>query len=108
KLDRISRLLVLHLMYRRAIRHNPVHPATNEIACQVRQSIVTTFRPAVLDCDVASLDMAGFAQALAERAQDGARIPSGRLAVQKPDYWHGWLLRVRRERPSGHRAAERG
>src|SRR4029077_15289296 len=62
---------------------------------------------AVLDCDVASLNMAGLAQALAERAQDGAHIPSRRLAVQKADYWHSCLLRARRGRPRGTRAAEK-
>jgi hypothetical protein len=70
------------------------------------QSIVTAFRPAVLDCDVASLDLARFAQALAERAQNGARIPSGRLAVQEPDHRRRRLLRARRERPGGSHTAE--
>src|SRR6516225_9359678 len=84
KYDRNCRRRGLRRLDRRAIGDDHAHPATNEIARQVRQSIVTTFRPAVLDCDVASRDMAGFAQALAECAQDGARIPSGRLAVQKP------------------------
>ena len=38
--------------------------ATNQIGGQFRQPVVTAFRPAIFDRDVAALDMARFAQAL--------------------------------------------
>jgi len=41
----------------------------NEISHQCRQSIVLTFRPAVLDGHVLSLDVAGFVEAFPKRGQ---------------------------------------
>src|SRR5262249_15677659 len=55
----------------------------------------------------AALDIAGFAQALVERAQL-ACPPVGRCAAKKTDHRHRALLRARRQRPRGHRAAEQG
>jgi len=82
--DRNRRRRGLRRLDRKAIRGHDVHPTTNEIGCQFRHSIVPTFRPAIPDCDVASLDVAGFTQALAERAQNGARIASGDSLCRKP------------------------
>ena len=48
-------------------------PDANQIGRQCRQPIVLTLRPAVFDRHVPALDIAGFAQALAERAHTTAR-----------------------------------
>ena len=58
---------------RSAARGNHGHLTTNQIGRQRRQSIVLALRPAIFDRHVPALDIAGFAQALAERAPDGAR-----------------------------------
>src|SRR5262249_18005820 len=57
------------------------------------------------DRQVATFDIADFAQSLMESTQPG-RITVGRCAVEKTDRWHRSLLRPRRERPRGRRAAE--
>ena len=82
-----------------------VHLPANQIGRQRRQSIILTLGPAVLDRHVAALDIAGFAQALAE-CGDVARERVRRPAVKKPDHRHRRLLRPRRERPRHRRAAE--
>ena len=53
-------------------RDNHGHLAANQIGRQCRQSIVLALRPAIFDRHVPALDVAGFAQALAERAQTAA------------------------------------
>jgi hypothetical protein len=63
--------------------------------------------PAVVDRYVLALDIAGFFEALAKSAQPlGNRF--GRSDLEKSDHRHRRLLRARRERPRGHRAAEKG
>ena len=54
-------------------RSNHGHLTANQIGRQCRQSIILAVRPAVFDRDVSALDIAGFAQALAKRAQAIAR-----------------------------------
>src|SRR6516165_8568488 len=61
--------------------------------------------PAIIDCDVLSLDIAGFAQALVKGGQF-ARPGIRRAPGEKSDHRHRRLLRARRERPRGHCAAE--
>src|SRR5262249_8104003 len=56
---------------------------------------------------VLALDGASFAEAFAESGHK-ARGAIGRPAVNKSDHWHRALLRPRRERPRGCRAAEQG
>src|SRR5262249_25672248 len=63
-------------------------------------------RPPVFDRDVATLDMAGFSEALLDRF-DKARVRSRRYAGEDSDCWHRWLLRARCERPRDGRAAEK-
>jgi hypothetical protein len=53
-----------------------------------------------------ALDVAGFAQALAERAQT-ARPQVRRFGAEEPDHRHRRLLRARHEWPSSGRAAEK-
>src|SRR5262245_25462625 len=57
----------------------------------------------VLHSYVLALEVAGFVEALTERCSKG-RI--GRSGIDKSDHRHGRLLRIRPERPRGHRAAE--
>ena len=54
---------------RSATADNHGHLTANQIGRQCRQSIVFALRPAIFDRHVPALDIAGFAQALAERAQ---------------------------------------
>ena len=75
-----------------------------QVGSKLRQSIELTICPAIFDRDVAALDIASFAQALAERCHD-VRIAVGRRAVQKPDHRHPRLLRPRRQRPGRGRGA---
>jgi hypothetical protein len=90
---------------RGAIRRDHRHLATDQVGCHGRQPIVHAIRPAILDCDIAALDMTGFVQALPERAH-AIRIPVSRCAVEKPHHRHRRLLRARREWPRRCRAAE--
>ena len=60
----------------------------------------------VLDRHVFALDVPGFAEALVETAHPTC-LALGRPVSDKPDHRHRWLLRVRRERPSRHSAADR-
>ena len=86
-------------------RGNHGHLTANQIGRQRRQSIVLVLRPAIFDRHVPALDIAGFAQALAERAHT-VRVPVRRCAAEEPDHRHRRLLRARRERPRRRRAAE--
>src|SRR5215470_5151899 len=57
----------------------------------------------VLDRYVLSLDVAGFAEALAKFGTQ-ARRGSRRAGADKTNHGHPWLLRPRRRRPCGSRA----
>jgi hypothetical protein len=82
-------------------RNNHGHRMPQQIRRQCRQLTVLTFGPAKFDRDVASLDVAAFAKALAEGSY-AACERSGRLGTKISDQGHP-LLRARGERPSGHR-----
>jgi hypothetical protein len=64
-----------------------------------------TLRPAVFDADVAVLDIAGVAQALAERRQIVRGCP-GRKGLEDPDQRKSLQLRVRGKWPC-HSAADK-
>src|SRR5262245_62005215 len=66
---------------------------------------VAALCPAIFNPYVTALDVAGFTQAVAEGGCDLSIFP-GRSAVEKPDDGQCGLLRARRERPCGGRAAE--
>src|SRR5262245_28572547 len=51
-------------------------------------------RPAVFDRHILSLDVAGFAQSLAERVHKRCRKRAGRRGVEDPDHRHRLLLRL--------------
>jgi hypothetical protein len=78
---------------------------TDQIGRHSRQSIVLAVRPAIFDRHVLSIDIPHLAQALAEGEQT-ARPGVRRCAAEEPDHRHRRLLRARRERPRGCRAAE--
>jgi hypothetical protein len=80
--------------HRSEIRHDHVDPTMDQIGPQRRQTIVLTFGPAILDCDILSFDEAGVFQALAESARSH-RIPIGGCAVEKADHRNRSLLRAR-------------
>jgi hypothetical protein len=77
----------------------------DQIGRQRRQTIVLTFRPAILDCDVLSFDEAGVFQALAKCARSH-RIPIGGCTVEEADHRHCPLLGARGEWPGNRRAAK--
>src|SRR5262245_2923120 len=67
--------------------------------------------PAVFDRQILSLDVAGFAQSLAERVHKRCRRRAGRPGVEDADHRHRLLLRPgdarRGEEAAGHGADER-
>jgi hypothetical protein len=75
--------------------HLPLH----QFNCQRRYSITSTLGPAIVDADVAVLDIADFAQAPPERGNE-VRELTGRFHAEKPNHRHRRLLRARCERPS--------
>jgi hypothetical protein len=81
--------------------------AANEIGGQLRQSIVLAIRPPIFDTHVPSLDIAGFLETLAERAQQ-VRMCLRRITVDEPYHWHHQLLSTRDQRPIGRDATDKG
>ena len=57
-----------------AARDDHGHLTADQIGRQCRQSIILTLRPAIFDRHILALDIAGFAQALAERVNEVQRI----------------------------------
>src|SRR5262249_21106431 len=105
--DRYGRRRRLGHWRGRGVRGDHAHLSAKEIGGQRRQTLVATLGPAVFDPYITALYIAGFAEALAEGVCE-LRIFPGRSAVEEPDYRHRRLLRTRRERPRGRRAAECG
>jgi hypothetical protein len=79
--------------------------ARHEIGRERRQLTQLIICPAEFDRHVGALDVAGFSEALTERSHE-VPIRSERPRVEKPDHWHGGLLRARREQPRTCRAAQ--
>src|SRR6516165_6997132 len=80
------------------------HTTANEVRHQSRQAIELALQPMVLHRHVLALDVAGFVEALAEPGNKGRIRQSG---IDEADHRHcRLLLRARRERPRGYRAAE--
>src|SRR5262249_2016273 len=79
--------------------------ASDEVSRQLRQLMHLIVGEAVFNREVLALNIARLPQPLTKSAQWIAeRI--GRLAVKVPYHRHRRLLRARRERPRGRRAAE--
>jgi len=70
-----------------------------QLGCQGRQPIILTLCRAVFDRHILAFDETRFAQALTERGRKRG-VSAKRCAVEKPDHWHGRLLRTRGERPA--------
>src|SRR5262249_27492942 len=83
--------------HRRAVHRDHCDLTADQLSRHFRQSIVLTFRPAVLNDHVLPLDIAGVFEPLAECARRDS-VPIGRGAVEKPNHRH-WLLRACSERP---------
>src|SRR5207248_7620644 len=77
----------------------------NEIGRQLRQAIVLALRPAIFDRHILPLDITALSEALPERSHEFGPL-GGRGGVKESDHRHRRLLRARRERPRGCRAAE--
>src|SRR5262249_919347 len=88
-----------------ASRNHHRYLTTNQFGRKRRQTAVVPFRPAIFDLHVLALDISCLFQPLAERAQTD-RVRVRRRVAKEPDHRHRWLLRLRRERPCGCRAAE--
>jgi hypothetical protein len=86
------------------LRHNHVDPAADEVGGQCGQPIIATFRAAVFDRKILSLDVAGFAQSLPERRQK-RRCWDRRRDAEVTDDRHRLLLRAQGARRN-HRAAQ--
>src|SRR6516162_3555662 len=88
-------------------RNDNGNAAADEVSHERRQAIVSPIQPMVLDRHVLALDVPGFVEAFTERSGN-ARGGIGRPNVDEADDRHRRLLRPRRKRPSGCRAAEKG
>src|SRR5262249_2528819 len=77
---------------------------SDELSRNLRISLHAVFRPAMLDCDGSALDPAELAKPFQKRGVPRALRPT-RSRAEKPDR-RQLLLRARRERPRGRRAAE--
>src|SRR5262249_25549665 len=86
-------------------RSNHGNAAANEVSHERRQTIIFALQPVVFDPRVLPFDGAGLVEAFMERI-DIARGDIATTAADKSDNWHSLLLRARRERPHGRRAAE--
>src|SRR5215472_3661932 len=98
----------LHLMtaFRQALKDAGYIEGRN-VAIYFRQryqSIGLTIRRAEINRDVPAFDVTRVFQGLPERRH---QMKVKRLAVEKSDHWHRWLLRACGERPRCRRAAEK-
>jgi hypothetical protein len=82
------------------------HLTPHEIGHERRHAIVLALEPMVFDHHVLALDVAGFVETFTERSRV-ARGDLDRTAAHDADHRHRRLLRERRERPAGCRAAEK-
>src|SRR5262249_54510553 len=79
--------------------------ALDQIGRQGWKSLIRIFRPAVFNRNILLLNVTRLLQSLPKGGQASVGFP-GRCA-KKPNYWHRWLLRPRRERPRDGRATEK-
>src|SRR5262249_21338426 len=79
----------------------------DELCGDLGGALRAAFRPPILDCDRATLAPSELTQLCRECGRPQA--PVRRVRSQEADRWQpGGLLRARRERPRGRRAAEKG
>jgi hypothetical protein len=79
--------------------------AAYQLSCQGGQSIILILRPAILDRHILAFDVPAFADALPKCGHKTCSVGGGR-AAEEPDYRRR-MLRARRKRPRGRRAAEK-
>src|SRR5262245_29765235 len=84
-----------------AERGDYIDPQIHQFVRHWRQPLIGACRPAIFDAHVLAFDIAGLAQTLNQRI-----LKLRRAAPEYAHYRHGCLLRPRRERPRGRRAAE--
>src|SRR5262249_30290933 len=85
-------------------RDDYIHSKLDQLIRQRWQAVSLVSRPAIFDHKVPAFNVASLAQTPPEASQPGD-IGFRRAEVQIPDHRHQ-LLRARRERPRGGRAAE--
>jgi hypothetical protein len=73
--------------------HNHGDLPVDQIGGQRGQPVIMAFRPAVFDREIPPLEIACFAETLAEGIDELPQI-AGRSAVKKSDHGHGGLLRA--------------
>src|SRR5262245_60809369 len=89
-----------------ANRSDNADATADEVGHERRQAVVFAVQPMVLHRHVLALYVAGFGEAFTERACM-ARGAIERPTADKADHRHRRLLRARRERPRGCRAAKK-
>jgi hypothetical protein len=77
----------------------------HEIVGERSQSIVLSISPTIVEGDVSTLDEAGIIQTLPDHCHE-RRVDGRRTGAENSDHRHLRLLRVRRQRPRRHTAAE--
>jgi hypothetical protein len=86
-------------------RDDNCHLPRRQFGRDLTEPRIVAVRPAIFDRDIAALVKARFAQALPECRDDlGGGFGGG--GVEEADHRHRPLLRARRQRPGGGRAAE--
>jgi hypothetical protein len=81
---------------------NDTHLPIHQISRQLRQPIVSTLCPTILDRDVLTLEVAGFSKTSSEGTQEPC-IRFDSASVEQPNDRHRRLLRTSHGRPSRYR-----
>src|SRR5262249_27940554 len=97
--DGRRRILGRQRRYHAAARGDQADTALYEVGRELRQVIVATLSPTVVEPDVAALNVAFRLQALIESRKEVSEC-ARRAAVQKSDHRRCWLLRISGERPN--------
>src|SRR5262245_40111928 len=92
---------------RRGIPDNHGHLPLQKLGDQSRQPVVLAAGPSIFNGHVLTLDETDFLQPLAERGHIGHWCAGCITRPDEADEWDG-LLRARRKRPRGRRAAKKG
>src|SRR5262245_8612810 len=104
--DRDNRCNLLCCEHRPSHRYDHIDLESDKLGGNLAKALGTPLRPTILDRHGATLDPAEFAQSL---NKGGCPCTPGRRSARskEPNDRHlRWLLRSRRERPSGRRAAD--
>jgi hypothetical protein len=88
------------------VRHKSVHLKPDKLSRDLSGALGASLGPAILDRDSATIDPAKFAQS-PHKGDNPLTLGRRRVRAQISDHRRGRLLRARRERPGGRRAAER-